>query len=54
MPIHFAERITTKTSSGVVIVSQDIPIQEAIEALILIWAASSAEEWINRIVFVPL
>lgn len=53
MPVHFAEFITTKTSSGVLIVSQDVPIQQVIETLILIWAASSAEEWINRIAFVP-
>ncbi|MFH7024374.1 MAG: DUF5615 family PIN-like protein [Heteroscytonema crispum UTEX LB 1556] len=53
MPLHFAELIATQTSSEVLIVSQDVPIQEAIETLILIWAASSAEEWINRIASVP-
>ncbi|MBW4634247.1 MAG: DUF5615 family PIN-like protein [Iphinoe sp. HA4291-MV1] len=53
MPLFFAEYISTQTSSGVLIVSQDVSIQEAINTLILIWAASNAEEWINRIAFVP-
>ncbi|AFZ26386.1 hypothetical protein Cylst_4290 [Cylindrospermum stagnale PCC 7417] len=53
MPLHFAEYVTNQTSSGVLIVTQDIAIQEAIDSLILIWAASSAEEWVNRIAFVP-
>ncbi|BAY13486.1 DUF5615 family PIN-like protein [Calothrix sp. NIES-2098] len=53
MPFHFAEYIATQTSAGVLIISQDLPIQEAINSLILIWAASDAQEWINRIVFLP-
>lgn len=53
MPFHFAEYITTQTSAGVLIISQDLPIHEAIDSLILIWAASDAEEWINRILFLP-
>lgn len=53
MPGYFAEFITTQTSAGVIIVSKRLPIAEAIETLILIWSASSAEEWINRIAFLP-
>ncbi len=54
MPFHFAEFITTQTSPGVLIVSQSLPMQEAIDSLILIWTASSAEEWVNRILFLPI
>ena len=54
MPLHFAEFIGTQTSSGVLIVSQGLSLQEVIDTLVLIWAASSAEEWTNRIAFLPL
>jgi Domain of unknown function (DUF5615) len=54
MPLHFAEFITTQTSSGVLIASQNLPIQEVIDSLIVIWGASNAAEWMNRIVFLPL
>jgi hypothetical protein len=30
-----------------------LSIHEAIEALILIWEASTAEEWINQIMSIP-
>ena len=54
MPLHFANFIATQTSAGVVIVSQDLPIRQAVEDLVLIWEASEAEEWINRIDSLPL
>ncbi|MDJ0901877.1 MAG: DUF5615 family PIN-like protein [Xenococcus sp. MO_188.B8] len=54
MPFHFAEFITTQTSPGVLIVPQSLPMQEAIDSLILIWTASKAEEWVNRILFLPI
>jgi len=53
MPMWFADFITTKTSSGILIVSQDLPVKEAITSLLLIWSASDAEEWVNRIAFIP-
>jgi hypothetical protein len=53
MPVWFADFIETKPSSGVLILAQNVPIKEAIETLILIWSASEAEEWINRIAFIP-
>jgi hypothetical protein len=31
-----------------------VPIAVAIEELFLIWAASEAEEWINRLAWIPL
>jgi len=54
MPRQFGELITTRTSSGGLIISQKLLISSAIEALILIWEASTAEEWINQISSIPL
>ena len=53
MPMWFADFITTKTSSGILIVSQDLLVKEAITSLLLIWSASDAEEWVNRMAFIP-
>ena len=54
MPRWFAEFITTKTSAGLLIVPQDLLLRAAIEDLFVIWAVSSAEEWINRIASIPI
>ena len=54
MPRHFGEFILKEQSPGLLIVSQDLPIAEAAEELILIWATSEAEEWINCICNIPL
>lgn len=51
---HFGHFIASNTSSGVILISQDMSISEAIEGLILIWWATEAEEWINRISRLPL
>jgi predicted nuclease of predicted toxin-antitoxin system len=53
MPAEFGKFIESQTSSGVLILSQNMSVSEAIEALILIWEASSAEEWINQIMSIP-
>jgi len=54
MPSKFASFIVSNQSSGVIIVSRKLPTEVIIEELLLIWAASSAEEWINRIAKLPL
>jgi hypothetical protein len=54
MPQHFAEFLRTSTSAGVVMVPQHFPIPDVVEQIILIWAASEAEEWVNRICRLPL
>lgn len=53
MPAEFGKFIEAETSFGVVILSQRLAINEAIETLILIWEASTAEEWANQIVPIP-
>ena len=54
MPSEFAEFISNNQSSGVIIVSRKLPIEIFIEELLLIWAVSSAEEWVDRIAKLPL
>jgi ACT domain-containing protein len=53
MPAEFGLFVISQSSSGVLIISQSLPIGKAIEALILVWEASTAEEWIDRIVTFP-
>ena len=53
MPAHFADFITGSTSAGVLIVSQKLGVREAIEQILLVWAASEADEWINQIAYLP-
>ena len=54
MPRHFGEFLIRRQSSpGVFLVSQYSAIGEVNNELALIWAASEAEEWKNRIVKVP-
>src|SRR6476646_8733622 len=51
MPRHFGEFLSAQGSCpGVFLVSQYAPIGEIIDELVLIWAASEAHEWKNRIV----
>lgn len=54
MPSEFAQFITNNQSAGVIIVSRKLPLEVVIEELLLIWAVSYAEEWINRIAKLPL
>lgn len=54
MPRHFAEFIDTATSPGLIIVAQKADVLSVIEDLILIWAASESEEWVNSICTIPL
>jgi hypothetical protein len=54
LPIHFGRFIQTRTSPGVLIVSQKAEVLRIIEDLILMWFASDAEEYINSIRTLPL
>jgi hypothetical protein len=54
MPAHFARFTESQSSPGLILVSQEIDIGTAIEDLLLIWAASTMEEWRDRIGFIPL
>ena len=54
MPYHFAAFLEESTSAGVVLVPQSYPTAQAAADLVLIWTASEAEEWKNRIGYLPL
>lgn len=54
MPAHFATFIASRQSPGVFIFAQDIPINRAVEELLMIWETSEAEEWTNIFQWLPL
>lgn len=54
MPEHFAQFIATHTSPGLLIVPQHIQPVTVVEELLLIWSVSEADEWHDRIVYLPL
>ena len=55
MPRHFGDFLQSRGSSpGVLLVPQYLPVGEAIEELVLIWSASDAGEWENRVLRIPL
>ncbi|NJM71745.1 MAG: DUF5615 family PIN-like protein [Scytonema sp. RU_4_4] len=54
MPIHFSEFVATQTSSGVIIVLQSLPISGVINNVVKIWQTSEAEDWNNRVVYLPI
>ena len=52
LPRHFRRFTQSRHSPGVMLVRQDLPIGEAINTLLLIWKASEAEQWVNRLCLV--
>ncbi len=54
MPLHFAAFIAEHESPGVLIVPRHHPLNHIVEDLVLIWAATEAEEWRNRMAYLPL
>jgi hypothetical protein len=54
VPRNFGDLLEAGGSSaGVFLVKQHTPVADAIEALLLVWAASEADEWKNRILEIP-
>jgi hypothetical protein len=54
MPRHFDDCLEAYGyCPGVFLVKHGTPLREVIEDLVLIWAASDAEEWKNRIIEIP-
>ena len=54
MPSYFATFTEVRTSAGLISISQNFAIMKAVEDLNLIWEASEAEEWVNRLDTLPL
>jgi len=54
MTRHFRDRLAAgKSTAGLFIVPQQSAIGEIIECLLLVWTASQAEEWRNKIAYLP-
>lgn len=53
MPGHFAHYNTSASSPGVILLRAATPIAAAIDDLVLIWSASEAEEWVDRLIWIP-
>lgn len=53
-PQHFADFILQNESSGVIVIPPHLTIAQIAEELFLIWLAMEAEEWTNRITYLPL
>ena len=54
MPRHFGDFARLQHSPGLIVVPQHVPPGEVVDDLILIWTATQAEEWTNRIAFLPI
>jgi hypothetical protein len=54
MPRHFAEFIQSHESCGVIVVPQHLPVSIVVDELLLIAAATTPEDWTNRICYLPL
>lgn len=55
MPGHFQRFVRSGANSpGVVLLREGISIATAIEQLLVLWAASEADEWSNRLLWIPL
>ncbi|MEO8025290.1 MAG: DUF5615 family PIN-like protein [Bryobacteraceae bacterium] len=55
MPAHFRDyRNHGNSTSGVFLIPQSLDVGRAIEELILIWLASEASEWADRLEWLPL
>ena len=54
MPRHFGDFLEANGQcAGVFLVKQTAPLADVIDALVLIWSASDADEWRNRVVEIP-
>ena len=55
MPPHFsAFRKSGKQSSGVFLIPQRLDVGMAIDELLVVWPASEAADWNDRLVWLPL
>jgi hypothetical protein len=54
MPHHFGAFIQHRRSPGMIVVPQSLAISAVLDDLFLIWSATHADEWVNRICVLPL
>jgi hypothetical protein len=46
--------IEERKCAGLILVLDNVPIREAIEDLLPIWGLTEADEWVNRMEWLPL
>ena len=55
MPSHFSGFLKGgNRSPGILIVPQGAPMGRVIESILLVWIASDAVEWVDRIAWLPI
>jgi Domain of unknown function (DUF5615) len=54
MPVSFDQCVEERSSAGLILVPDKVLIRDAIEDLLLIWHFTEAEEWRNRMEWLPL
>jgi hypothetical protein len=54
MPMHCRRFLNHRSGPGLIIVPQDLDIGTAIDDLLLIWATTEAEEWRDKVGYLPL
>jgi hypothetical protein len=54
MPAHFVRFLSGRSSPRLIIVPQDLDIGAAIDDLLLVWAATEAKEWRDKVGYLPL
>lgn len=53
MPEHFREFTLDHHSPGVFLIPQHLPVLLAVDALILVWAATDPGEWEDKLCLIP-
>jgi hypothetical protein len=54
MPRWFENCVEERSCAGLILVPGKVPTRDAIEDLLLIWHLTEAEEWRNRMEWLPL
>lgn len=54
IPHHFADFLQRSDSPGVFVLPQHVPVAIAAEELFLIWLATTPDEWVNQICWLPI
>jgi uncharacterized protein DUF5615 len=54
MPRWFDQCVEERKSAGLILVPERLPIRDVVEDLLLIWHLTDADEWVNRMEWLPL
>ena|SRR2546428_1898290 len=54
MPRYFGDFVLSQRSPGLLVVPQHLPAGQVADDLVLIWTATQPDEWIDRVVFLPI